>query len=136
MNNVNDDKDIKEKISYIKYYIHNYGSKNSYDEITNIIDKISFIKKEVKLGYLEKIKSHLPNIIYNSLSKFKYNLIKSNKEKQYKKKMELFDQKKFPILSLYDLNLRVSKLLSHFNYNESIDISEISSNIFLLKKRN
>ena len=50
--------------------------------------------------------------------------------------MELLDQKKFPILSLYDLNLRVSKLLSHFNYNESIDISEISSNIFLLKKRN
>ena len=47
------------KISYIKYYIHNYGSKNSYDVITNIIDEISFVKKEVKLSYLEKIKTYL-----------------------------------------------------------------------------
>ena len=136
LDNFNDNNDKKEKISYIKYYIHNYGSKNSYDVITNIIDEISFVKKEVKLSYLEKIKTYLPTMIYNFLSKSKYNLIKSNKEKQYRKKMELLDQKKFPILSLYDLDLRVSKLLDHFNYNKSIDISEISTNIFLLKKRN
>lgn len=134
IDNNNQDLNFEKKVSFIKYYIDNYGSKNSYDSITNIIDEISFEKIDIKLKSIERFKMLLPNSIYNFISYTKNYLVTSKSDKKYKKNMKLLDFKKFPKLSKSDIEIRVFKLLSYFNFDNSIDISELSSNIFLLRK--
>ncbi len=130
------DYNLEKKTNFIKYYIHNYGAKNSYEEIIKIIDQITFKYIDIDLDFKEKIKTLIPDDFYNFLSKSKTFLFKSHQQKKFRKSMKVLDYKKFPDLSLKDINIRVTKLLKLLNYDNHIDIIETKPNIFMLKKKN
>ena len=79
----NSDRNNKE--AYASSYIYNIKNLNSYELITDTIDKINFNKKDYKITFYEKIKYMLPFKLYNFTSKIKYNFTSKIEFRRFKR---------------------------------------------------